>query len=165
MKLKESLILCGVIAVITAGSPAVSASADENANITKYDAKSQTSAISINKTEKTTCFEDFASEKGSVKDISENKENNNAVESGEWDGEFLSEYFPLGLSADIENEWYVFDNMPVAGFVDGGKVMADGNAAENGGIYLKVIRKNGVPEKLKTIDSEEFSNLISHSSD
>ncbi len=89
---------------------------------------------------------------------------NTAVEDGEWSEGFLSEYFPLGLSADRENKCCIFDGKPVAGFVDKDgelsiKVMTDGAAMENGGIFLKAVRENGLPKKLEIVDKAEFANL------
>lgn len=78
-----------------------------------------------------------------------------------WDGQDLSDYSDFGISADHENQYYLYDGKPVAGFADiGHYVLTDSHAKDDGGIYVAADRSAwGRLTGIREISTEEFLDM------
>lgn len=78
-----------------------------------------------------------------------------------WDGQDLSDYSDFGISADHENQYYLYDRKPVAGFADiGHYVLTDSHAKDDGGIYVAAERSAwGKLTGIREISTEEFLDM------
>lgn len=117
-------------------------------------------AVSTEESSETVITEDYEEDALSAGSILRGTAVTAVQEGGEWDGEFLKEYEPYGIAADKKARYYLYNGNPVAGFVDKGfAVLVDGEAQENGGIYVRAVRDNGKLKELAEISGEEFAEL------